>query len=147
MNEETEIRELKSRVEGLKVNRDALFEENGRFRADLQTSNDKIIELERIIVEAKACVKGLQSELEGRMDDANEAIYQLELKIQLAKEVRKDLRIEIVQMSGKIYYWALLCKDVQLAHSREIDAKDIIEPEADVVAVKPGLPVVMNERK
>jgi len=147
MNEETELRELKSRVEGLKVNRDALFEENGRFRADLQTSNDKIMELERIIVEAKACVKELQSELEGRMDGANEVIYQLELQKRLAKEARKDLRIEIIQMSGNIYYWALMCKDVQLAHSREIDAKDIIEPEADAVAVQLNLPVVMNERK
>ena len=147
MNEETELRELKSRVEGLKVNRDALFEENGRFRADLQTSNDKIMELERIIVEAKACVKELQSELEGRMDGANEVIYQLELQKRLAKEARQDLRIEIVQMSGKIYFWGLMCKDVQLARSRNVDTKDIIEPEADAVAVQLGLPVVMNERK
>lgn len=167
--QELEIRSLKSQVAGLQVNRDSLFEENKRFRAeaaklfttDLQTSNNRIIELERIIVEAKGCLKELQelndtknelvkelkSELEGKVDAANEAIYQLELKIRLDKEARKDLRIEIVQMSGRAYFWALMRKDVHLAHSRVINVKAIVEPEAYAVAAQLGLPVVVNERK
>ena len=158
---QAEITRLKSRVEGLKVNRDSLLGENHRFRTGLQTKGVKIAELERIVVEAKACVKDLQesnqarlvqivelkSELEGRMDGANEVIYQLELQKRLAKEAKKDLRIEIVQQSGKIYFWALMHEDVQLAHSRNIDYKEIIEPEADKVAAQLGLPVVVNERK
>lgn len=130
--EELELRGLKSQVAGLQVNRDALFEENKRFRSELAAKDKQI--------------KELKSELEGRMDDASEAIYQLQQKIQLAKEARKDLRIEIVQLAGKTYYWALMCKDVQLAHSREVDVRDMIEPEADAVAAQLGLPVIVNER-
>jgi len=179
---------LESRVEGLKVNRDALVEENARFRSVVVTDVEiikeqaaKIAELERIVVEAKACVKidqeraavlrlkveeanaecistmgtcarvlkelkEFKSIHEGKMDAAHEVITQLKAKIEL-QTAAKDFRIEIIQMSGDIYYWALMCKDVQLAHSREIDAKDIIEPEADAVAAQLNLPVVVNERK
>lgn len=157
----TEITQLRSRVHGLKRTRDALLEENHRFRAGLQAKGVKIAELERIVVEAKACIMSLQdlnaeknkqiselkSELEGRMDDAHEVVTHLELEIQLTEEAKEDLRIEIIQQSGKIYFWALMCKDVQLAHSRNIDYKPIIEPEADEVAAQLGLPVVVNERK
>jgi len=42
-----EIEQLKSRVQGLKVNRDSLFEENTRFRADLDIKNKQLEELKR----------------------------------------------------------------------------------------------------
>lgn len=105
---QSEVRELKSRVEGLKVNRDSLFEENKRFRADLQTSNDKIMELERKVVEAKACVEDLQisnqarlvqvvelkSELEGRMDGAHEVITQLKTRVTTLEQLLRDIKEE-----------------------------------------------------
>lgn len=59
----------------------------------------------------------------------------------------KDLHIQIIQMSGKIYFWALVGNGKQLAHSREVAVKDIIEPEADEVAAQLNLSVIVNERK
>lgn len=55
------------------------------------------------------------------------------------------LRIEIVQM-GTTYFWALCNESGMLATSKNIAAKDEIEPEATTVAKELNLKVVINER-
>jgi len=196
---EQEVQSAKEQVswiQGLKVNRDSLLEENRRFRvliaakgkqlAELREENEQfrsdvtklsnqltdrnitIRELQERteravtkITEAEAeCVrvvgtcdqaltklKEFRSMHEGKMDAASEVITRLELKVNRSKEAKKGLRIELVQQSGKIYFWALMLDAVQLAHSRNIDYKKILEPEADKIAAALGLPVVVNERK
>lgn len=137
---QTEVSELKSRVQGLKVNRDALFEENKRFRSVVVTDIE-------IIKELNNTIKELKSEFEGRMDGANEVIYQLELKIRLAKEAKKGLRLELIQMGGDSYFWFLMLDKEVLARSSKINRKVIIEKEVDAVAEQLGLPVIVNERR
>jgi len=178
---QAEICRLKSRVEGLKVNRDSILEENRRFRALLNTKGSERAELEsklesaegslnaaheraeRLAVQVEKtdteCVrvvfvcertlkelKELRSEHEGKMDTAHEVITQLEAKIEL-QTAAKDLRIEIVQMSSKSYFWVLARKKEQLARSCKIAAENLIEKEADDIAAQLNLPVIVNKRK
>lgn len=131
-----EIGQLKSRVQGLKVNRDALLEENRRFRASFQTKGVKIVKLEQQI-------KELKSELEGKMEGAHEVITQLETQIAQAK----GLRIEIVQLSGKNYFWVLVNEEKMLCSSCQITIKMVIKKEAEMIAAQLGLPVTVNERR
>lgn len=160
---ETENASLKSHVAGLQVNRDALFEENKRLRAELAQvcidmnrktdehwSNGYAIAKEEdseVIFQLQTQIKELKSEFEGRMDGANEVIYQLELKKRLAKEARQGLRIELIQMGSVSYFWFLMRDKEVLARSDKIEEKSVIEKEADAVAAQLNLPVIVNERK
>jgi len=57
-----------------------------------------------------------------------------------------ELYIEVIQLHGTIYFWALLGKDKQYARSSDIDEKEIIMAEALEVAERFGLEVIVNER-
>lgn len=69
---QAEVTQLKSRVTVIKTNRNEVF--------------DQKVALERRVVE-------LASELEGRMDDANEAIYQQQLTMQELKSRVEGLKV------------------------------------------------------
>ncbi len=57
-----------------------------------------------------------------------------------------ELYIEVIQLQGKTYFWALLGKDKQYARSSNIDKKEIIMTEALELAETLNLEVVVNER-
>lgn len=55
--------------------------------------------------------------------------------------------IEVVQLSSKMYFWLLKNDEVQLARSRKIEPKNVIEKEAEKVAAAFSLPIIVNERR
>ena len=105
------------------------------------------VKTNKYILQLEVENKELRNELEGRMDDASEAIYQLQLKIDTAKEARKGLRIDLIQMGGSHYFWFLMRDKEILARSDKIEEKSVIEKEADEVATQLQLPVIVNERR
>ncbi len=131
------IKELTSHLAGMRTNRDALLNENRRYRALINSKGSEIAEL--------------KSEHEGQIENVNKVlnkiIEQLEEQLQSKTKRPEGMHIRIIQMSGKIYYWALMVADEQLAKSRIIDHKDLVEPEADKLASQLNLPVVVEERK
>jgi len=57
-----------------------------------------------------------------------------------------NLYIEVIQLQGSTYFWALLGKDKQYARSSNINEKEIIMTEALELAERLELEVVVNER-
>lgn len=83
-----QLRELKSRVQGLKVNRDSILEENERFRAKLEAY--------------EKAIKELRSEMEGKLDGINEALFQTcQVRDALSEKVTTQID-EIVKLKAEV---------------------------------------------
>lgn len=110
------------------------------------------------VAKLKRQISELQSELEGKTDEASEAIYQLqkqveELKQQLPPDPSafianpiEDLHLEVVQLQGETYFWALVDATGPLAFARGHGTKDSVEKETILLSARLKLPLRINER-